>query len=161
MVKGLVADVFEIRQLLGTDIATRAAFLSGGRSNYLTARLTARCTGEPCPVEIPLGVASEGLAEGFGEVRPDSVHLGGASAAGVVSDIVWDSWGGERATGTGIAAYVPEGLPNAYATRAEATVVAFDIGTCGGRQVYRRVDWFFPQQGEVLDGTGGSGTCGG
>lgn len=100
---------------------------------------------------ITLGVPWRGRAQGFGEVQPNYIDLGGASSTGVVSDVTWSSWGEPTAEGTGEAAYVPPDASNSEAVRERATVIAFDPGICQGERVYQRLTWFFPQHGEYFD----------
>lgn len=85
--------------------------------------------------------------EGYGTARPATVFNGG-DPTGLVSDISWDSWEGSRVTGHGTAVYVTADQTVADGTDEPATIVAFDLGDCNGRQAYRAVEWFFPQHGE-------------
>lgn len=86
------------------------------------------------------GRASGGpYQEGYQAVEPEQIVNGG-SPTGVVKDITWQNWGAERATGTGIG-WV-EGETVAGGHEETMTVVAFDLGTCGGRRAYRAVQWF-------------------
>jgi hypothetical protein len=88
-------------------------------------------------------------AVGFGQVRPAEISLGG-DPTGLLTGITWQSWGGNQATGTGTSTYVGPNQTVAQGTEETATVVAFDLGSCGGKPAYQQVKWFFPQQGETL-----------
>ncbi len=87
---------------------------------------------------------------GFGQVRPKEIFNGG-EPTGMVSHITWKSWGGPKAIGTGTALYVGPNQPVANGTEETATVVAFNLGTCGGKLMYRAVEWYFPQHGQAFN----------
>jgi len=105
-----------------------------------------------------LGVASAfgPSAVGFGQVRPVEISLGG-DPTGLVTGIFWQSWGGSEATGSGASTYVAPGQSVAQGTQETATVIASDLGTCGGKPAYQQVKWYFPSQGETLS-TGANST---
>jgi hypothetical protein len=86
------------------------------------------------------------FSNGFGEVQPSVVDLGG-DPTGLLRHVAWSSWGGPRATGTGISTYVAPGQHTYQGTFQTATVVAFDLGTCAGQFMYQAVEWYFPQHG--------------
>jgi hypothetical protein len=92
----------------------------------------------------PAGVFAHGA--GFGQVRPSKIFNGG-DPTGLVTHITWKSWGGTRASGTGMSDYVGPGQSVATGTQQAVTVVAFNRGTCHGRQAYRAVEWYFPAHG--------------
>lgn len=97
-------------------------------------------------VDPVLGMATDTYQVGYGEVRPPEISNGGASLSGIVTDIVWDSWGGPTATGTGTTAHVTPEFPSPGAAPQErASIVAFDLGECDGIFMYRSFVWFFPQ----------------
>jgi hypothetical protein len=93
----------------------------------------------------PAGVFAHGT--GFGEVRPARIFNGG-DPTGLVTHIVWTSWGGPRAAGTGTSDYVGPGQSVATGSEQRATVVAFSLGSCHGKLMYRAVEWYFPQHGQ-------------
>jgi hypothetical protein len=62
----------------------------------------------------------------------------------------WASWGEPSATGTGTDEYVGSGQSVATGREEAATVVAFDLGPCDGRLMYRAVEWYFPQHGQAF-----------
>lgn len=95
---------------------------------------------------------------GFGSIEPALVSLGG-DPTGIISAVVWSSWGGSTATGKGIAAYVAPGQATATATRQSATVVAFNLGYCNGEMVYREITWYFPQDGQSETASHAIPTC--
>jgi hypothetical protein len=88
--------------------------------------------------------------EGFGQVEPSTVFNGG-DPTGLVRDVVWRSWGGPTAVGSGTSDYVGPAQTVAGGTEEPATVVAFDLGTCQGRLMYQAVEWYFPQHGQTFD----------
>ena len=97
----------------------------------------------------PAGIFVHG-AEGFGQVRPVTIFNGG-DPTGLVSHVTWKSWGGARAVGTGKSTYVGPNRIVAQGTQQPATVVAFNLGTCHGKLMYRAVEWYFPQHGQRFD----------
>jgi len=106
-------------------------------------------TGTTAPRTAPTlgrlaGVFSAG--QGFGQVEPSRIFNGG-DPTGLVTDVVWKSWGGPTATGTGTSDYVGPDQTVATGTEEPTTVVAFDLGNCAGTLMYRAVEWYFPQHG--------------
>jgi len=89
-------------------------------------------------------------SEGFGEVRPATVFNGG-DPTGLVMHITWSSWGGSTAVGTGTSDYVGPNQTVAGGTQETVTIVAFDLGACGGTLMYQAVEWYFPQHGQTFN----------
>lgn len=96
----------------------------------------------------PAGLFAHGA--GFGQVRPPAIFNGG-DPTGLVSHIAWKSWGGPRAVGTGTSDYVGPSQSVATGTQETVTVVAFNLGTCHGKRMYRAVEWYFPQHGQTFN----------
>jgi len=96
----------------------------------------------------PAGLFANG--KGFGQVRPAEVFNGG-DPTGLVTHIVWSSWGGTQATAAGTAEYVGPNQSVAQGTEQTATVVAFNLGTCDGKLMYQAVEWYFPQHGQAFN----------
>ena len=94
------------------------------------------------------GVFAHG--DGFGEVKPARIFNGG-DPTGLVTYVVWKSWGGARALATGESDYVGPSQSVATGTEEPVTVVAFDLGSCDGKLMYRAVEWYFPQHGQDFD----------
>lgn len=94
------------------------------------------------------GVFSQG--KGFGKVRPSQIYNGG-DPTGLVKQVVWKSWGGARAFGTGDSDYVAAGQSVAQGRDELATVVAFDLGTCDGKLMYQAIEWYFPEHRQTFD----------
>lgn len=86
-------------------------------------------------------------SEGFGEIRPKRIYLGG-DPEGLVDDIAWDNWGGPQATGHGTGIYVAPNQTVAEGTGLPVTVIAYELGQCGGVLAYRSVIWYFPSKGQ-------------
>ena len=86
-------------------------------------------------------------SRGFGEIRPGTVFNGG-DPTGLVMHITWSSWGGSTAIGTGVSDYVGPNQSVATGTQEKVRIVAFDLGTCRGKLMYRAVEWYFPQHGQ-------------
>lgn len=87
---------------------------------------------------------------GFGHVKPARIFNGG-DPTGLVTHIVWGSWGGTHAAATGTSEYVGPGQTVATGTEETASIVAFNLGTCDGRLMYRAVEWYFPEHGQAFD----------
>ena len=83
--------------------------------------------------------------DGFGLVAPSGFSFGTGNST--VSGIKWNSWGTAEAVGTGLAGYVAPGEFSYQATLQTATVVASDLGNCGGQLMYQTVEWYFPEYG--------------
>jgi hypothetical protein len=78
------------------------------------------------------------------------VFLGG-DPTGNLTQIRWTSCRGAEAVGTGISLYVSSTEITAAGTESEATVVAFNPGTCNGSFAYQAVEWYFPQHHGYFD----------
>ncbi|HEV2634340.1 MAG TPA: hypothetical protein VGX23_04275 [Actinocrinis sp.] len=87
------------------------------------------------------------IQQGYGQVKPSTINNGG-DPTGLVTDVVWSSWGGSTATATGTSEHVSDNESVAQGTEAKATVVAFDLGTCDGKLMYQKIDWYFPSYGQ-------------
>jgi hypothetical protein len=87
---------------------------------------------------------------GFGQVEPKKVYNGG-DPTGLVISIVWHTWGGAQAVGTGRGVYVGPNQVVAAGTVEPVRIVAFDLGTCHGRYMYEAVEWYFPQHGQAFN----------
>ena len=87
---------------------------------------------------------------GFGHVKPARIFNGG-DPTGLVTHIVWGSWGGAHAAATGTSEYVGPGQTVATGTEERASIVAFNLGTCDGKLMYRAVEWYFPEHGQAFD----------
>ena len=68
--------------------------------------------------------------------------------------ISWQSWGGSQATGRAPAPTSGPGQSVAQGINEAATVVAYDLGTCGGAPAYQQVSWYFPEQGQTPSDNG-------
>ncbi|MGP8001612.1 MAG: hypothetical protein ACLPKI_30455 [Streptosporangiaceae bacterium] len=96
----------------------------------------------PAPVLGQLaGVFAQG--QGFGQAEPPKIFNGG-DPTGLVQHIHWTSWGGAQAIGHGMAEWVGPNQTVATGTQKPATVIAFRLGTCGGKLMYQAVEWYFP-----------------
>lgn len=103
--------------------------------------------GPTSPVSgVPVLGQGRGITRGYGSARPDTIFNGG-DPTGLVTGVSWQSWGGAKAVGTGMGYYDPPNEPVSRSVRERATVVAFDLGTCAGKYMYRAVEWYFPQSG--------------
>jgi hypothetical protein len=96
----------------------------------------------------PVGLFAHG--QGFGQVKPTKIFNGG-DPTGLVTQVAWRSWGGAQAIATGISDYVGPNQTVAGGKEESATVVAFNLGICNGRLMYRAVEWYFPQHKQAFD----------
>lgn len=95
-----------------------------------------------------IGIFAHGA--GFGQVRPSEIFNGG-DPTGLVTHIIWESWGGTDAVGTGQSDYVGPNQSVASGTQESATIIAFRLGMCDGKHMYRAVEWYFPQHGQTFN----------
>jgi hypothetical protein len=107
----------------------------------------------PTPAAVPVlgrpaGIFAQG--QGFGQVKPVKIFNGG-DPTGLVTGVVWSSWGGPRATASGTSDYVGNGQSVASGTQKPVTVVAFKLGTCHGTLMYKAVEWYFPGEGGAFN----------
>jgi hypothetical protein len=107
---------------------------------------TSPAAAQPVPV---LG-QSRGVTEGYGSARPAAISTGG-DPTGILTNVSWQSWGGSQAIGTGTGYYDPPNVPVDQSRAEQATIVAFDLGTCGGQYMYRAVEWYFPASGGTFN----------
>jgi hypothetical protein len=116
-----------------------------------TARASTASAGPSAAVPTlgqPAGVFAHG--QGFGQVKPSRIFNGG-DPTGLVTQVVWTSWGGAQAVATGISDYVGPGQTVAGGKEEPAAVVAFKLGICDGRLMYQAVEWYFPQHKQAFD----------
>jgi hypothetical protein len=112
---------------------------------------SAAATATPAPAQhVPVLGQSRPGTKGYGSVRPAALNNGG-DPTGIVTNLSWQSWGGTEAVGTGTGYYDAPNEPVAQATPEQATVVAFDLGTCAGQYMYQAVEWYFPESGGSFD----------
>ena len=133
-----------------TSAASTTTMGAGGSS-------TTTAGGTAGGVEPTLGVSGAfgAAGVGFGTVRPTEISLGG-DPTGILTGITWQSWGGDRATGSGTSTYVAPGQSVAQGTQETATVVAYGLGTCKGASAYQQVVWYFPQHHQTAADNGES-----
>lgn len=102
------------------------------------------------------GLSVEPNTQGFGEVKPARIFLGG-DVSGLVRGVHWHGWGRAKAIGHGTGWFVPPDANTiADGHPARAKVVAWDLGRCDGRWAYQKGDWSFPEynrHGNVPPGT--------
>jgi hypothetical protein len=113
---------------------------------------TAAKAGDAAPT---LGSSGLSRAEGFGEIRPPVIFLGG-DPSGLVGHIHWRRWGKPRAIGHGTGWWIPEGGGISEGHLARARLVAWDLGTCAGRRAYLKLEWYFPEYHRDGDRPSGS-----
>lgn len=90
---------------------------------------------------------------GWGEIRPTRLAWSGGGAGSVLEDIVWETWGGDTADGSG---WVLDEAGN----RRPIVVEAFDLGQCLGELRYRQFRWAMPDNpADVLTTGSTQGVC--
>lgn len=145
----------------GGTPATATAPTTGPTTGPTTPPATGPTTGATVPPASPptspAGVPTLGQpagvfvhGQGFGRVKPTKIFNGG-DPTGLVTHVTWSSWGGARARATGTSDYVGPNQSVASGRPETATVVAFDLGSCGGKLMYRAVEWYFPQHGQSFN----------
>ena len=142
----LVAGLAAAATLAG---CSQGAASSGGPAAAASSRPMPSSSSTPAAAPVPVLGRPAGLfahGTGWGKVKPTEVFNGG-DPTGLVTHITWSSWGGIAATGTGTSDYVGPNQSVASGTEEGVTIVAFDVGTCGGTFMYRAVEWFYPQHG--------------
>lgn len=98
---------------------------------------------------ITLGVAPpSGSSKGYGDAKPGMLDDGGDGSQ-VVTDVTWSSWGGSSAQGSGTGSYAAPDEPLADAKQEPVTLVASDPGQCDGHQAYRKLGYWFPNEGQT------------
>jgi hypothetical protein len=117
-----------------------------------TSSPAAPASGNPAAALPTLGQLAGVFAhgQGIGQVKPTEIFNGG-DPTGLVTQVVWRSWGGAQAIATGISDYVGPGQTVAGGKEEPVTVVAFNLGICNGRLMYRAVEWYFPQHKQAFD----------
>ena len=138
---------------VGTSVGTAVVIASAGLaalgcSSAVSAPASSRSRAALPTLGRLAGVFAHG--QGFGQVKPSRVFNGG-DPTGLVTHVVWRSWGGAQAVATGISDYVGPGQTVAGGTQEPVTVVAFKLGTCDGRLMYQAVEWYFPQHKQAFD----------
>jgi hypothetical protein len=97
---------------------------------------------------------------GYGEVQPTVIDQNG-DATGRVTGIVWQSWGQQRATGSGTGWWVGDNQTVSQGSSEPVQVVAFNLGMCDGVYMYQAVEWYFPQHGGTFDPNRATDICDG
>ncbi len=95
---------------------------------------------------------------GFGDVAPQSVFLGG-EAESAVTQVTWSSWGSKQSVGVGTGCYYSGAQAAANCKHEQATLIAFDLGTCAGIFMYQRLEYVFAEEGQVFDPSRGMDIC--
>jgi hypothetical protein len=133
-------------------VPRRAVICAAAIAAASIAAVTGCSATRPTAASPTLGQLSGVFAhgDGFGEVKPARIFNGG-DPTGLVTYVVWKSWGGARALATGESDYVGPSQSVATGTEEPVTVVAFDLGSCDGKLMYRAVEWYFPQHGQDFD----------
>jgi hypothetical protein len=104
-----------------------------------------------------LGAVFGSNQQGFGHAHPSHLYAGGDPTS-IVKRIHWRHWGAAHAVAHHATAFwVPPQGPVAAGHFAKATVIASDLGSCGGRRAYRKVEWYFPGHGGRRGGVYGFG----
>jgi hypothetical protein len=104
-------------------------------------------TATPVPL---LGLTWGPGQQGYGTQQPSTIFNGG-DESGLVTKVHWTGWGTSRATGTGVGWSTRNAPDTAGGHYANAEVIAFNLGTCGGKVVYQDITWFFPGEGDSFD----------
>jgi hypothetical protein len=126
-------------------VATSTSTTNGSPSPASSTSTTATSTtsGAAAPA---LGAANTDC-QGCGQVAPATLTLGGYSLNGVVfggmkfSQVTWQSWGSAQARAPSTNAnFVSPGESGTV------TLIAFDLGQCGGTYGYQALEWLTGSQ---------------
>jgi hypothetical protein len=142
---------------LGLACGVAAVVICAGCGSSSTPATNSMTSARPV-LGRPAGDFAHGA--GFGQIRPARIFNGG-DPTGLLTHVVWKSWGGARAVGTGTTDYVGPGQSVASGTQERATVEAFRLGTCHGKLMYRAVVWYFPQHGQAFSPSHYENICAG
>ncbi len=131
---------------------TPPSVASAPAAGAATSAPSAPASTSPAGAVPTLGQAAGVFAhgQGFGQARPSRIFNGG-DPTGLVTHVVWTSWGGAQAVATGISDYVGPHQTVASGREEPATVVAFNLGTCDGQLMYQAVEWYFPQHHQAFN----------
>jgi hypothetical protein len=99
----------------------------------------------------PVALLATGF--GWGHVAPCAVYNGG-DLLGSVEGLVWSSWGGPEAVGSGEAGFLKPGLP-----LEPIVLVAYDLGICDGILMYQALEGYYPDRGQHFDPTHFQDVC--
>ena len=142
------------RPALGAAVAIASAGLAAAGCSAASHPAAGGPTTTTAPAAaVPtLGQAAGVFAhgQGFGQVKPSRIFNGG-DPTGLVTHVVWASWGGARAVATGVSDYVGPNQTVASGREEPAAVVAFNLGTCDGKLMYQAVEWYFPQHRQAFN----------
>ncbi|HEY5244127.1 MAG TPA: hypothetical protein VIJ60_00525 [Acidimicrobiales bacterium] len=89
-----------------------------------------------------------GGTSGYGQVKPAGIAISGTGGTNEVTNIVWSSWGGATATGTGTGCVLQSTGIEANCARTPADVVVYELGSCSGKPAYLAMTWYFPSLGQ-------------
>ena len=89
-----------------------------------------------------------GGTSGYGQVKPVGIAVSGTGGTNEVINIVWSSWGGATATGTGTGCVLQSTGIEANCARTPADVVVYELGSCSGKPAYLAMTWYFPSLGQ-------------
>jgi hypothetical protein len=118
---------------LASCAAGIAAATSGGTEPTLDASV----------LDSPIGGTS-----GYGQAKPVGIAISGTGGTNEVINIVWSSWGGATATGTGTGCVLQSTGIEANCARTPADVVVYELGSCSGKPAYLAMTWYFPSLGQ-------------
>ncbi len=118
---------------LASCAAGIAAATSGGTAPTLEASV----------LDSPVGGTG-----GYGQVKPTGIAISGTGGTNEVVNIVWSSWGGATATGTGTGCVLQSTGIEANCARTPADVVVYELGSCSGKPAYLAMTWYFPSLGQ-------------
>lgn len=138
----------------------QAKATTSSSANTTTSQKTSSSssTSATSAAQIVLGASWAPYQQGYGTAEPTEINNGG-DPTGIVENITWKGWGSSEVTGTGTGTYVAPNDTVSQGVSAPVTVVAFDLGTCQGKQSYNAVEWYFPQYGGAFSSSTYRNTC--
>jgi hypothetical protein len=134
---------------VGEERVMRALTADGARFDYadvIVQRTSARAWRGPF-LGLPTG---NDYNSGYGDRRPTGLNNCGTVGC-TIFDIHWSTWGGPRARADASAFWLGHAKFMYLGRYEPAVVIAYDLGRCGGRLAYRKMQVYFPEYGQHFD----------
>lgn len=130
-----------------TPATTTTATTTPPATATLTPPASPTALSPTAPASIVLGanLPHASSEKGFGETEPGEVDFGNHPTT-ILRNVVWNTWGGQTATGTGEAIWIGPGQSTAEGTWRPTVIEASEVGTCPqapDQQAYTRLRWMF------------------
>jgi hypothetical protein len=131
-----------------TEAALAKKFGSVGLASCATGTVASTASGTEPVLDASVLDSPVGGTSGYGQVKPTGIAVSGTGGTNEVINIVWSSWGGATATGTGTGCVLQSTGIEANCARTPADVVVYELGSCSGKPAYLAMTWYFPSLGQ-------------